>query len=31
MSANPIKLTAPCSYLDIEKFQSWLEDLSMQG
>lgn len=25
------KLTAPCSYLDIEAFQSWLEDLSAQG
>lgn len=25
------KMTAPCSYLDIEKFQSWLEDLSAQG
>lgn len=25
------KRTAPCSYLDIEKFQSWLEDMSAQG
>ena len=31
MRTNPITLTAPCSYLDIEKFQSWLEDLSARG
>lgn len=31
MRTNPEKLTAPCSYLDIETFQSWLEDLSAQG
>ena len=31
MGTNPITLTAPCSYLDIEKFQSWLEDLSARG
>ena len=31
MQTDLKKLTAPCSYLDIEKFQSWLEDLSMQG
>ena len=31
MQTDLIKRTAPCSYLDIEKFQSWLEDLSMQG
>lgn len=24
-------MVAPCSYMDIEKFQSWLEDLSDQG
>ena len=31
MSTTLVKLTAPCSYLDIEKFQSWLEDLSARG
>ena len=31
MQTDLIKRTAPCSYLEIEKFQSWLEDLSMQG
>lgn len=31
MSTTFIKLTAPCSYLDVEKFQSWLEDLSARG
>lgn len=31
MKTNLEKRTAPCSYLDLEKFQSWLEDLSMQG
>ena len=31
MRTNPVKLTAPCSYLDIEGFQSWLEDLSAKG
>lgn len=31
MRTNPEKLTAPCSYLDVEKFQSWLEDLSTKG
>lgn len=25
------KITAPCSYMDIEEFQSWLEDMSRQG
>ena len=25
------KIAAPCSYLDLETFQSWLEDLSKQG
>lgn len=31
MRTNLEKLTAPCSYLDVEAFQSWLEDLSAQG
>lgn len=31
MSTTLVKLTAPCSYLDIEKFQTWLEDLSTRG
>jgi len=31
MKTNLEKLTAPCSYLDIEKFQSWLQDLSVRG
>lgn len=31
MRTNLEKLTAPCSYLDIEGFQSWLEDLSAKG
>ena len=31
MTHKWIKMTAPCSCLDIEKFQSWLEDLSEQG
>ena len=31
MKPDLLKLTAPCSYLDIEKFQSWLEDMAKQG
>ena len=31
MQTDLTKLTAPCSYLDIEGFQSWLEDLSAEG
>lgn len=31
MRTGLLKLTAPCSYLDIEKFQSWLEDMAKQG
>ena len=31
MQTDMTKLTAPCSYLDIEGFQSWLEDLSAKG
>lgn len=31
MRTNLEKMTAPCSYLDMEKFQSWLEDLSTLG
>lgn len=26
-----VKLAAPCSWLDVEKFQSWLEDMAKQG
>ena len=31
MRTGLLKLTAPCSYLDIEAFQSWLEDMAKQG
>lgn len=31
MKQSLVKLEAPCSWLDVEKFQSWLEDMAKQG